>query len=229
MQAVRRVLNKGFKEWVEDVVCLEVEACNSLYWELRTWEHSACRPNEFVATMRCVCRQDRVCVSRQNSMANSRTSEKRRSIQRFKCHGELHITLDIATALCSVTCIHLEDHERPSWRENKFPRETLEFLDKVVEVGMRTADVYSESDQMKSSKDFIDRPENLTKGFEMILYEDNDEFQAISFLNPLWRYVSSVKEVLTDSTFKMNDMRFEMFILIGNLSGFGVPMCYMFT
>ncbi|KAL3696852.1 hypothetical protein R1sor_010928 [Riccia sorocarpa] len=62
----------------------------------------------------------------------------------------------------------------------------------------------------------------------MILYEDNDEFQAISFLIPLKRHVSSVKEVLTDSTFKTNDMRFEMFALIGNLDCFGVPLCYMF-
>ncbi|KAL3700761.1 hypothetical protein R1sor_018783 [Riccia sorocarpa] len=92
--------------------------------------------------MRCVCRQDRVYVNRQNAAVTPRTSEKRRSIQRFRCQGELHVTLDTATAMCSVTCIHLEDHDRPSWRENKFPLEELEFLDKVAKAGMRTADVY---------------------------------------------------------------------------------------
>ncbi|KAL3682239.1 hypothetical protein R1sor_000261 [Riccia sorocarpa] len=131
-----------FKKWAEDVVRVEVETGSGLYWESRTWEHSVTRPDKFVATMRCVCRQDRVCVNRQNSLANPRTSEKRRSIQHFRCQGELHVTLDTATALCSVTCIHLEDHDRSSWRENKFPLEALEFLDKVAEAGMRTADVY---------------------------------------------------------------------------------------
>ncbi|KAL3692982.1 hypothetical protein R1sor_006633 [Riccia sorocarpa] len=40
-----------FKKWVEDVVRLEVEAGIGLYWELRMWERSATRPNEFVVTM----------------------------------------------------------------------------------------------------------------------------------------------------------------------------------
>ncbi|KAL3693466.1 hypothetical protein R1sor_007117 [Riccia sorocarpa] len=250
-----------FKQWVDDVVRPEVEVGSGLYWELRTWGRSAYCPNEFGATMRCVSRQDRVCVNRPQSAGHRRTSEKRRAIERFRCQGQLRITLDTLTAMCSVTCIHLEDHERPSWRDSKFPREALEFLDRVAEVGMRTADVYhllrlqdhidpahitraqvnywvveieswrygaGEPDQLKSSKDFIERPENRTKDFELILYEENDDFEAISFLTPFWRYVSTVKEVLTDSTFKTNDMRFEMFALIGNLGGFGVPLCYMF-
>ncbi|KAL3697834.1 hypothetical protein R1sor_011910 [Riccia sorocarpa] len=250
-----------FKVWVEEVVRREVEAGNGLYWELRTWGRSAYRSNEFFATMRCVSRQDRVCVNRPNSTENRYTIEKRRAIERFSCQGELRITLDTQTTICSITCIHLEDHERPSWRDSKFRREALEFLDRVAEAGMTTADVYrllrlqdhinpshitrahvnywvaeieswrygaGEPDQLKSSKDFIERPENQAKGFELILYEDNDDFEAISFLIPFWRYVSTVKEVLTDSTFKTNDMRFEMFALMGNLGGFGVPMCYMF-
>ncbi|KAL3696866.1 hypothetical protein R1sor_010942 [Riccia sorocarpa] len=191
----------------------ECESCN--YEELSHIALVAFRD----AVIAKVPRQDRVCVTRQNSATNSRTSEERRSIQRFKCQGELHI-IHIATAQCSVTCIQMEDHERPCWRENKFPREALEFLDKVVEAGMRIADVY----RLLRMQEDID-PSNITR---MILYEDNDEFQAISFLIPLKRYVSSVKEVLTDSTFKTNDMRFEMFALIGNLGCFGVPLCYMF-
>ncbi|KAL3689889.1 hypothetical protein R1sor_016198 [Riccia sorocarpa] len=131
-----------FKKWVDDVVRPEIEAGSGLYWELRTWGHSAYCPNEFGATMRCVSRQNRVCVNRPHSVGNRRTSEKRRAIERFRCQGELRITLDTSTAMCSVTCIHLEDHERPSWRDSKFPREALEFLDRVVEAGMRTANVY---------------------------------------------------------------------------------------
>ncbi|KAL3697237.1 hypothetical protein R1sor_011313 [Riccia sorocarpa] len=133
---------------------------------------------------------------------------------------ELRITLDTSTAMCSVTCIHLEDHERPSWRDSKFLREALEFLDRVAEAGMRTADVYrllrlqdhidpahitrahvnywvveieswrygaGEPDQLKSSKDFIERPKNRAKGFELILYEETDEFETFSFLTPFWR------------------------------------------
>ncbi|KAL3688190.1 hypothetical protein R1sor_014499 [Riccia sorocarpa] len=246
-----------FKKWVDDVVRPEVEAGSGLYWELRTWGRSAYRPNEFGATMRCVSRRDRVCVNRPHSAGNRCTSEKSRAIERFRCQGELRITLDTSTAMCAVTCIHLEDHERPSWRDSKFPREALEFLDKVAEAGMRTTDVYrllrlqdhidprahvnywvaeieswrygaGEPDQLKSSKDFIERPKNRTKGFELILYEETDDFEAFSFLTLFWRYVSTVKEVLTDSTFKTNNMRFEMFALIGNLGGFGVPLCYMF-
>ncbi|KAL3676435.1 hypothetical protein R1sor_026383 [Riccia sorocarpa] len=175
--------------------------------------------------MRCVSRQDRVCVNRPNSAGNSRSSEKRRVIGRFRCQGKLRITLDTETAICSVTCIHLEDHERPSWRDSKFPMEVLEFLDTVAEAGMRIADVY----RLLQLQDHID-PSHITRaqGFELILYEENDDFEAISFLTSFWRYMSTVKEVLTDSTFKTNDMRFEMFALIGNLGGFGVPLCYMF-
>ncbi|KAL3683332.1 hypothetical protein R1sor_001354 [Riccia sorocarpa] len=101
-----------FKVWVEEMVRPEVEAGSGLCWEVRT------------------------------SPQSPRTSEKRSAIQRFRCQSELCITLDISTAICSVTCIHLEDHERPSWRNSKFPREALDFLDKVVEAEMMTADVY---------------------------------------------------------------------------------------
>ncbi|KAL3691410.1 hypothetical protein R1sor_005061 [Riccia sorocarpa] len=161
-----------------------------------------------------------------------RTSEKRRSIQRFRCQGELSITLDIATALCSrgggwdedgrlYHLLRMQQHIDPA----KITRAQVNYWVAEIEYWQYGA---RDPDQMKSAKDFIERPECLAKGFEMLLYEDNDDFQAISFLTPFWRYVSSVKEVLTDLTFKTNDMRFEMFALIGNLGGFGVPLCYMF-
>ncbi|KAL3679521.1 hypothetical protein R1sor_022477 [Riccia sorocarpa] len=221
-----------FKEWVEQVVRPEVEAGSGLYWELRTWGRSAYRRNEFGATIRCVSRQDRVCVNRPNSAGNSRSSEKRRAIEHFRCQGELCITLDTETPICSVTCIHLEDHERPSWKDSKFPREALEFLNRVAEAGMRTVDVYRLLRFARSHRPLAHHQGTeageTAKGFELILYEETTIFEAISFLTPFWRYVSTVKEVLTDSTFKTNDMRFEMFALIGNLGGFGVPLCYMF-
>ncbi|KAL3692977.1 hypothetical protein R1sor_006628 [Riccia sorocarpa] len=34
-----------FKKWAEDVLRVEVETGSGLYWELRTWERSATRPN----------------------------------------------------------------------------------------------------------------------------------------------------------------------------------------
>ncbi|KAL3690471.1 hypothetical protein R1sor_016780 [Riccia sorocarpa] len=210
-----------FKKWAEDVLRVEVETGNGLYWELRTWEGSATRPNEFVATLRCACRQDRVSVNRQNSLANPRASEKRWSIQRFRCQGELHVAEAGMRTADVYRLLRLQDHIDPE----KITRAKVNYWVAEIESWRYGA---GEPDQMKSSKDFIDRPENTVKGFEMLLYEDNDDFQAISFLTSFWRYVSTVKEVLTDSTFKTNDMRFEMFALIGNLGGFGVPLCYLF-
>ncbi|KAL3678830.1 hypothetical protein R1sor_021786 [Riccia sorocarpa] len=177
--------------------------------------------------MRCMSRQDRLCVNRHNSAENRRTNEKRRAIERFRCRGRVAYHPGYIGWLSARSHVYI-------WKTTSgllggianSLRGALEFLDRVAESLGGTAT--GEPDQLKSSKDFIERSENRAKGFELILYEDNDEFEAISFLTSFWRYISTVKEVLTDSTFKMNDMQFETFALIRNLGGFGVPLCYMF-
>ncbi|KAL3696738.1 hypothetical protein R1sor_010814 [Riccia sorocarpa] len=83
-------------------------------------------------------------------------------------------------------------------------------------------------DQFLSASNFICREDMLRKGFEQTMYINNDEMQAIAFTTPFWRHIDDVKEVIADSTFKTNVRSFEMFGLIANLGGFGVPLGYMF-
>ncbi|KAL3701881.1 hypothetical protein R1sor_019903 [Riccia sorocarpa] len=69
--------------------------------------------------------------------------------------------------------------------------------------------------------------EMQAKGFEIIVYEDNHTFQAIVFTTPFWMHVDAMKEIVTDSTFKTDTMRFEFFGIIANLGEFGVPLASM--
>ncbi|KAL3679533.1 hypothetical protein R1sor_022489 [Riccia sorocarpa] len=85
-----------------------------------------------------------------------------------------------------------------------------------------------DEDQMRSASNFIRREDMGEKGFEQTLYEDNDEFQAFAFTMPFWKHGRAVKKLVTDSTFKINAMRLEMFGMMANLGRFGVPLSYCF-
>ncbi|KAL3688896.1 hypothetical protein R1sor_015205 [Riccia sorocarpa] len=86
----------------------------------------------------------------------------------------------------------------------------------------------NEVDQQLGASKFIRSEAMKEKEFAEVLYEDNDQFQAFAFTTHFWRHIKSVKDVLTDSTFKTNAMRFELFALVANLGGFGVPLSYLF-
>ncbi|KAL3690715.1 hypothetical protein R1sor_004366 [Riccia sorocarpa] len=86
--------------------------------------------------------------------------------------------------------------------------------EKLAKLYVRNAD-----NQLLSSKQLIESSQFQSKGFEVVFYEDTATLAAISFVTPFWCRVSSVKEIVIDSTFKTNSLRFELFCISANFGG----------
>ncbi|KAL3687694.1 hypothetical protein R1sor_014003 [Riccia sorocarpa] len=203
----------SFKAWVNDSLRPELEVGTGFYWEVRKY---------------------------------SRT---------------VNVTVDTASGTCYVVAFYVDDHPKPSWRDNVFPAKAKDFLAKFSAAEARKHDLYrmlhqqgyidaskvtraqvnywvaeieswhygdNEEDQLKSVYNFLTRENMRSKGFEVTLFEDTDEVRAIAFNTLFWKHAAAVKEVVMDSTFKTNALRFEMFVVVANLGGFGVPLNYMF-
>ncbi|KAL3682910.1 hypothetical protein R1sor_000932 [Riccia sorocarpa] len=131
-----------FKRWVKDDLRPQVEVATGFYWKLRKFSRSRRRPWKFTASMWCVSREDRTASHKTMPTDNPRTAEKRRMVERFRCQGTVKVLLDSLTSLCSVHCVHLEDHCTLCWRDHVFPDRAKEFLQSVMTVGIRKQELY---------------------------------------------------------------------------------------
>ncbi|CAG8566882.1 5364_t:CDS:2 [Paraglomus occultum] len=84
--------------------------------------------------------------------------------------------------------------------------------------------------QLKSSKNFLDHNTQADEGYKVIFYLENDFVRALGFITPFLRFIerSSIIELVVDSTFKTNQERFELFAVIVNNGGYGVPLAYLY-
>ncbi|KAL2610243.1 hypothetical protein R1flu_028816 [Riccia fluitans] len=65
-----------------------------------------------------------------------------------------------------------------------------------------------------------------SKDFEVVLYEDIEYLAAIAFVTPFWSRVEVVHDIVIDSTFKTNALRFKLFAMSTNIGGVGMPLSY---
>ncbi|KAL2632245.1 hypothetical protein R1flu_016931 [Riccia fluitans] len=65
-----------------------------------------------------------------------------------------------------------------------------------------------------------------SKDLEVVLYEDTKYLAAIAFVIPFWCRVEAMHEIVIDSTFKTNALRFELFAMSTNIGGMGMPLSY---
>ncbi|CAG8627787.1 10583_t:CDS:2, partial [Cetraspora pellucida] len=71
--------------------------------------------------------------------------------------------------------------------------------------------------------------ELVNEGFKVIVYIENDFVQALGFLTPFNSLIQKVdiNEIIIDSTYKTNNQKFELFLVIVNCGGYGVLLAYL--
>ena len=64
-----------------------------------------------------------------------------------------------------------------------------------------------------------------------MLYVENDFVRALGFLTPFNGHIrrDDINEIIIDSTFKTNQEKFELFAVIINCGGYGVPLAYLYV
>jgi hypothetical protein len=84
--------------------------------------------------------------------------------------------------------------------------------------------------QVISTKDYMQRPELIDAGYKLILHIENNFVRALGFTTPFMNNISkdNINELIIDSTFKTNQEKFELFALIINCGGFGMPLAYLY-
>ncbi|KAL3678621.1 hypothetical protein R1sor_021577 [Riccia sorocarpa] len=83
-------------------------------------------------------------------------------------------------------------------------------------------------DELLNAVKLLEGEEYKKDVFEVTFYKDNDYISAMGFITSFWERVTSIWEVVVDNTFKTNALKFELFCLVGNMGGFGVPLSYFF-
>jgi hypothetical protein len=87
------------------------------------------------------------------------------------------------------------------------------------------------SNQLLSSLNFLKQNELVDEGYKVIFYLENDFVRALGFLTPFNCYVekNKINEIVIDSTFKTNQEKFELFVVLINYGGHGVPLAYLYV
>lgn len=87
------------------------------------------------------------------------------------------------------------------------------------------------SNQLLSSRNFLEQQELADQGYKVIFYLENDFVRALGFTTPFLRHIqtNNISEIIIDSTFKTNQENFEVFAVINNCGGYGVPLGYLYV
>ncbi|CAG8754577.1 8747_t:CDS:2, partial [Cetraspora pellucida] len=87
------------------------------------------------------------------------------------------------------------------------------------------------SNQLLSSLNFLKQQELINEGFKVLLHIENDFVQALGFLTPFNDFIkkADINEIIIDSTYKTNQQKFELFAILINLDGYGVPLAYLYV
>ena len=91
--------------------------------------------------------------------------------------------------------------------------------------------VTNASNQLISSLNFLKQNELIDEGYKVMLYVENDFVRALGFLTPFNGHIrrDDINEIIIDSTFKTNQEKFELFAVIINCGGYGVPLAYLYV
>ncbi|KAF0504387.1 ATP-dependent DNA helicase pif1 [Gigaspora margarita] len=87
------------------------------------------------------------------------------------------------------------------------------------------------SNQLLSSLNFLKQNELVDERFKVLLYIKNDFVRVLGFLTPFNNYIekADINEIFVDSTYKTNQQKFELFAVLVNYGGHGVPFAYMYV
>jgi len=87
------------------------------------------------------------------------------------------------------------------------------------------------SNQLLSSRNFLEQQELVDQGYKIVFYLENDFVRALGFTTPFLHRIqpNNVSEIIIDSTYKTNQENFEVFAVINNCGGYGVPLAYLYV
>ncbi|KAL3701811.1 hypothetical protein R1sor_019833 [Riccia sorocarpa] len=68
---------------------------------------------------------------------------------RPELEGSMSVKVDITSGTCYAVAFHVEEHEKPSKRDNVFPKKTKDFLHRFSVAGIGMADLYRILHQLK--------------------------------------------------------------------------------
>ena len=91
--------------------------------------------------------------------------------------------------------------------------------------------VTNASNQLISSLNFLKQTELIDEGYKVMLYVETDFVRALGFLTPFNGHIrrGDINKIIIDSTFKTNQEKFELFAVIINCGGYGVPLAYLYV
>ncbi|GBC09042.1 hypothetical protein RclHR1_08580001 [Rhizophagus clarus] len=86
--------------------------------------------------------------------------------------------------------------------------------------------MFNFENQLISTKEYLERQQF----FKIIYYLENDFIKALGFTIPLINHIgiTNIKEIIVDSTFKINQECFELFAINANYEGYGMPIAYLY-
>lgn len=84
--------------------------------------------------------------------------------------------------------------------------------------------------QLKSSKNFLEQNVEENDGYKVIYYLENDYVRSLGFITPFLQLIgrNNITELIIDSTYKTNQEHFELFAVVANNGGYGVPLAYLY-
>ena len=90
--------------------------------------------------------------------------------------------------------------------------------------------VTDSKNQLVSSKNFIEQSIQENENYKVVYYLENNFVRALGFTTPFLQLIgrSNITEIIIDSTFKTNQERFELFAVVINNGGYGVPLAYLY-
>ncbi|KAL3697295.1 hypothetical protein R1sor_011371 [Riccia sorocarpa] len=227
-EVLRSENEKVVGEWIRKIPLADLEMGSGYYWVLRNVNRSN-DGSKFSATLACSSRSD-LGLTRRTARANQpyeRRPEKKCKIDRYDCRGVVNVKVCIEKKEMELTLTHFCPHPKPEYkgdatRSGRRAQVNFWMAEKLAKLYVRNAD-----NQLLSSKQLIESSEFQSKGFEVVFYEDTATLASISFVTSFWCRVRSVKEIVIDSTFKTNSLRFELFCIYANVGGVGMPLCYL--
>ena len=175
-------------------------------------------------------------------------------MQRFECHGQLILRINMETCKAKIQIKHLLQHERPlttssvppevvSEIQNNFHLDPLQLrthLSTLFDLrditnkqiyywwSVATEKTYQKDKNPVRSAILLLKERFKEKGCILLMSLHTESLTAIAFSSPCLIYLKEmVKEIHVDATYKTAKGRFELYAIIGQYQGTGFALGYL--
>ncbi|CAG8474476.1 11323_t:CDS:2 [Cetraspora pellucida] len=121
-------------------------------------------------------------------------------IDRYLCGGNGKINIDINKNQATIKIEHLIAHAYPTYRENNLSPNAISWISRNINKNLQKIEFYK-----RLSRNFLEQNNLVDQGYK------------------------DISEIILDSTFKTNKEKFELFSILNNYDGFGIPLAYLYV